>query len=179
METCSTRMWMLSLTRGTETSSRGGCCCHREFRVPSSAERVTSRFKNWGAEARSHSAAQSKLAQVVCRFVRSSTSQASACSGVHRNGRFAAVSVAHSLSHASAAIVLLPSPSSARARAAFHRSGLSPSCRMKHGRSITMEKSDSSDFGVRCAEADDGGMRCWNQQLPPSFRFGRRVENSL
>ena len=39
---------MSSLTRGTETSFRGGCCCRREFLAPSSVERVTSRFESWG-----------------------------------------------------------------------------------------------------------------------------------
>ena len=49
MEICSPKMWKSSSTRRTETLSRGGCCCRREFLVPSSDERVTSRSETWAS----------------------------------------------------------------------------------------------------------------------------------
>ena len=149
METCSTKMWMSSSTPGTGISSRGGCCCRREFRARLSGGRVTSRFESWVAEARFRLAVQSRLARGGYHSVPSFTSRASACSGGRRSGPFAAAFEVRSPLHGSVAIVPLRFHSSVRALAVSHRSGRSTSCRTRHERLILMERLDLSDFDVR------------------------------
>jgi hypothetical protein len=153
METYSTRMWMLSSTLGTGTSSHGGCCCHREFPAPLSVVLAMNRFESWDAKAQFHLAAQSRPAQVGCHFAPSFTSLASAYGGVHRNEPFVVAFAARLLSHASAVTVRLRFPSSVPVLAASRRSGHSTSCRTRHGRLIMTEKSGLSDFDLQADHA--------------------------
>jgi len=145
MEICSPKMWKSSSTRRTETLSRGGCCCRREFLVPSSDERVTSRSETWASWSHTAWRCSGDRRRLCCRFEPSFTSLVSACFGVRRSEPFAVAFAVHSTSHGREAIAPLRFRSSGRAQAASHRIAHWKSCRTRHDRSITMERSGLSD----------------------------------
>jgi len=139
---------MSSSTLGTETLSRGGCCCRRASQAPSNVGQATRHSENWGAKDRYHSAAPSRLARAGCRFVPSFMLLASASPGALRSAPFGVVFAAPWTSHGREAIARLLSRLSAQAPAVFQRSERSTLCRTRRTRLIMMERSGWSDFVV-------------------------------